>query len=202
MTKVKFCGIRRETDIAYANRIHPDLVGFVFAKKSRRYISPEDAFLLRQKLLPDITTVGVFVNEPPENIAAYITRGIITVPQLHGQEDESYIKKLRQLTNAPVIQAFCIRCAKDLEKAERSSAEYILLDAGAGDGKTFDWSLLSAIDRPYFLAGGLDSSNVGDAISLLHPYGVDVSSGIETDGFKDQDKMTDFMHAVRKGDNL
>lgn len=201
MTKVKFCGMTRENDIAYINILHPDLIGFVFAKKSRRYISPENAFFLRQKLLPDITPVGVFVNEEPEKIADYVKRGIIGAAQLHGQEDETYIERLRHLSSAPIIQAFCIRTSEDLATAVQSSADYILLDAGAGDGKTFDWSLLSEVKRPYFLAGGLSPENVKDAIMLLHPYGVDVSSGIETDGFKDKDKMTDFINTVRKGEN-
>lgn len=196
MTKVKFCGMRRETDIEYANLLHPDLVGFVFAKKSKRYIAPEEALLLRQKLLSDIIPVGVFVNEEPEVIADYVDREIISVAQLHGQEDEAYIRSLRKLTKAPIIKAFCIRSHKDLTAALDSSADLVLLDAGAGDGKTFDWNLLSAMDRPYFLAGGLDPENINEALALLHPYGVDVSSGIETNGFKDQDKMTEFMNAV------
>ncbi len=201
MTKVKFCGMTRENDIAYVNSLHPDLIGFVFAKKSRRYISPENAFFLRQKLLTDITPVGVFVNEEPEKVADCIKRGIIGAAQLHGQEDETYIERLRHLSSAPIFQAFCIRTSEDLAAAVLSSADYILLDAGAGDGKTFDWSLLSEVKRPYFLAGGLSPENVKDAIMLLHPYGVDVSSGIETDGFKDKDKMTDFINTVRKGEN-
>ncbi len=198
MTKVKFCGLTRETDIEYANALQPDFIGFVFAGKSRRYIAPEKAFLLRQKLLPGITPVGVFVNEEPEIIADHIARGIISAAQLHGQEDEAYIDRLRQLTDAPILQAFCIRCGEDLTAAGRSSADYILLDAGAGDGKTFDWSLLTAMDRPYFLAGGLNPANISEALAQLHPYGVDVSSGIETDGCKDINKMTDFINTVRE----
>lgn len=198
MTKVKFCGLTRETDIEYANALQPDFIGFVFARKSRRYIAPENAFLLRQKLLPGITPVGVFVNEEPEIIADYIARGIISAAQLHGQEDEAYIDRLRQLTDAPILQAFCICCGEDLAAAGRSSADYILVDAGAGDGKTFDWSLLSAMDRPYFLAGGLTPANISDALAQLHPYGVDVSSGIETDGCKDIYKMTEFINTVRE----
>ncbi len=198
MTKVKFCGLTRETDIEYANALQPDFIGFVFARKSRRYIAPEKAVLLRQKLLPGITPVGVFVNEEPEIIADHIARGIISAAQLHGQEDEAYIDRLRQLTDAPILQAFCIRCGEDLTAAGYSSADYILLDAGAGDGKTFDWSLLTAMDRPYFLAGGLNPANISEALAQLHPYGVDVSSGIETDGCKDINKMTDFINTVRE----
>ena len=145
--------------------------------------------------------MGVFVDEPPENIAKIVKRGIIDLVQLHGSEDEAYLRRLRELTAAPLIQAFRIRSGKDLPAAERSTADYVLLDAGAGDGKVFDWSLLENFRRPYFLAGGLDPENAGPAVRTLHPFTVDVSSGIETGGVKDPEKMKAFVSAVRAEGN-
>lgn len=202
MTKIKFCGLSRPCDIQAANELTPDYVGFVFAPKSRRYISPGKAAALKQLLRPDIQAVGVFVNEHPETIARLLNNGTIDLPQLHGDEDEAYIRRLRQLTGRPVIKAFQIRSAADLEAALHSPADYILLDSGAGTGTTFDWKLIRHVNRPYFLAGGLNVENVGTAAKLLRPFAVDVSSGIETDGVKDQTKMAAFAAAVRKEEKL
>ena len=142
--------------------------------------------------------MGVFVNEPPENIAALLAAGTIDVAQLHGSEDEAYIRRLRSLTNKPLIQAFRIDDEADIRQANRSTADFILLDSGSGGtGTAFDWLLLQGIDRPYFLAGGLGPDNVCEAVSCLHPYGVDVSSGIETNRQKDTAKMAAFVAAVR-----
>ena len=144
---------------------------------------------------------GVFVNETPETIASLLNAGIIDIAQLHGQEDETYIQHLRKLTNKPLIQAFCVTDAESLNKAEKSPADLILLDSGAGGtGAAFDWTLLEKFERPYFLAGGLDPDTVGDAVKRFHPYAVDVSSGIETAGKKDKQKMAAFMAAVRKNE--
>ena len=155
MTKIKLCGLRRPEDIEAANLLSPEYVGFVFAPKSRRYIPPEEAAQLRKKLLPDICAVGVFVNETPERVAALLEEGIIHMAQLHGREDETYIKMLRGLTKKPLIQAFRMDGVQAAAAAENSSADYILLDSGAGGtGLAFDWDLLSRIRRPYFLAGG------------------------------------------------
>jgi phosphoribosylanthranilate isomerase len=198
MTKIKLCGLRRPEDIEAANLLSPEYVGFVFAPKSRRYIPPEEAAQLRKKLLPDICAVGVFVNETPERVAALLEEGIIHMAQLHGREDETYIKMLRGLTKKPLIQAFRMDGVQAAAAAENSSADYILLDSGAGGtGLAFDWDLLSRIRRPYFLAGGLTCDTVGEAVKRYSPYGVDVSSGIETGGWKDRKKMTEFVRAVR-----
>jgi phosphoribosylanthranilate isomerase len=199
MTKIKICGLRHPCDIAYANEVQPDYIGFVFAKKSRRYVSPERAAALRANLDGAICPVGVFVNEPPENIARLLNDDIIDMAQLHGQEDEAYIQALRGLTNKPLIKAFSIRCAADVTDAARSPADYILLDNGSGGtGKAFDWSLTAGVSRSYFLAGGLSADNVAQAIGETHPYAVDVSSGVETDKVKDLEKMRRFILAVRK----
>ena len=198
MTKIKLCGLSRASDIEEANRLEPDYIGFVFAKKSRRCVSPEQAGELKKQLRPEIRAVGVFVNEAPEAVAALLNRGVIDLAQLHGSEDAEYIRRLRDLTESPLIQAFRIRSKEDLSRAEASAADEILLDAGAGTGTVFDWSLLRNMERRYFLAGGLNPENVREAIRDLHPYGVDVSSGIETDALKDRTKMAAFVAAVRE----
>lgn len=198
MTKIKLCGLKRPQDIQAANELLPAYIGFVFAPKSRRYVHPDRAEELRRMLNPDIIPVGVFVNETPETVAALLDRGIIDIAQLHGKEDAAYIRRLRQLTKKPLIQAFRIDTPADVAAAQASTADYVLLDSGTGGtGTSFDWSLLQNIQRPYFLAGGLTPENVGGAVATLHPYAVDVSSGIETDGAKDKEKMTHFVRAVR-----
>lgn len=203
-TKIKLCGLSRPCDIAAANEWKPDYVGFVFSEKSRRYVSEEKAAELRRMLGPKIRTVGVFVDEEPGRIAGLLERGIIDAAQLHGQEDESDIRRLRgKLKGGPqqepkLIKAFAPVTARDVEAANTSSADLILLDSpGGGTGTAFDWNLLRGIRRPYFLAGGLDPDNVGEAVKILKPYGVDVSSGVETDGCKDQIKIERFLEAVR-----
>lgn len=197
MTKIKLCGLKRPQDIQAANELLPAYIGFVFAPKSRRYVHPDRAEELRRMLNPGIIPVGVFVNETPEAVAALLDRGIIDIAQLHGSEDAAYIRRLRQLTQKPLIQAFRIETLADVAAAQASPADYVLLDSGAGGtGTSFDWSLLRDIRRPYFLAGGLTPENVGGAVATLHPYAVDVSSGIETDGAKDKEKMTQFVRAV------
>ena len=201
--KIKLCGLTRPCDIEAVNELQPDYIGFVFAKKSRRYVSPEKAKELKAMLAPGIQAVGVFVNEEPEQIAALLEAGTIDVAQLHGQESETEIRRLRELTDHPLIQAFRIDTEQDVERANASTADYVLLDSGAGGtGTVFDWDLLQAIRRPYFLAGGLDTENLGTVKAKLNPYGVDVSSGIETGGYKDKEKMTAFVAAARKEDTL
>ena len=197
-TKCKLCGLMRPADIAAANALRPEYIGFVFAPKSRRYLSPAQAAALKRQLVPGITAVGVFVNEPPGSVAALLNGGVIDAAQLHGREGEDYIAHLRTLTEKTIIQAFKIAMPQDVARAEQSTADYILLDSGAGSGTTFDWALLKSIRRPYFLAGGLDPQNVTQAIQALHPYAVDVSSGIEENGHKDAEKMAAFVAAVRK----
>lgn len=202
MTKIKFCGISRHCDIEAVNELKPEYIGFVFAAKSKRYVTPEKAKELKQLLAPDIQAVGVFVNENPENIAVLLNNGIIDIAQLHGYEDEDYIKQLRKLTDKPIIKAFRMETASVIAVAESSTADYVLLDSGAGTGMVFDWKLIQNIKRPYFLAGGLGVDNAENAVKLLYPFAVDVSSGIETDGVKDKIKMAAFVAAVRKEDKL
>lgn len=201
MTKIKLCGLSRLCDMQAANRLRPDFIGFIFAPKSRRYVAPEQAAKLKAQLRPSIQAVGVFVNERPEQVAALLASGTIDLAQLHGQEDEAYIAALRSLTDKPIIKAFRIDTHEDVELANRSSADYVLLDSGnGGTGTVFDWNLLQGINRPYFLAGGLNPNNAEEAVRRLKPYGVDVSSGVETEGLKDENKMTAFVAAVKRGD--
>lgn len=202
MTAIKMCGLSRKSDIQAVNEIMPEYIGFVFFVKSKRYISPEKALELKQMLDKNIKAVGVFVDEDLEKVAELLENNVIDIAQLHGSETESYIKQLRQLTEKPVIKAFRIRSNSDVEKAVKSTADMILLDAGAGDGKVFDWSLLEGVKRPYFLAGGLNCENISDVVKNIQPYAVDVSSGIETDGLKDIKKMSFFAKTVRKEDNI
>lgn len=202
MTKIKLCGLSRYYDIEAANELKPEYIGFVFASKSKRYITPEKAGNLKRLLDPCIKAAGVFVNEVPENIAHLLKSGTIDIIQLHGNEDETYIKKMRQFTDRPIIKAFRIQSVSDMEVINGCAADYVLLDSGAGTGTIFDWNLTQSIKRPYFLAGGLGIDNVKTAVNLLHPFAVDVSSGIETNGAKDKTKMAAFVAAVRKEDKL
>lgn len=197
MVKVKFCGLTRCCDIDAVNELMPDYAGFVFWRNSKRYITPENALSLRKSLSGKIITVGVFVDESPK-IVADMAGNIIDMIQLHGHEDGEYISHLRTITHAKIIQAFRIKTADDAMRAEKSPADFVLLDAGMGTGKLFDWSLIRGVKRPYFLAGGLDADNVKEAVKILSPYAVDVSSGIETDGHKDRVKMSAFISTLRR----
>lgn len=198
MTKIKFCGLSRACDIEWVNEIRPEYVGFVFAPKSRRHVSFEKALELKRLLDPTIKAVGVFVDESPEKIAALFNKGIIDMVQLHGSEDEEYIMRLRTFTGSSIIKAFPIKTLQDITAAKNSSADFILLDSGGGTGTVFDWKLIRDLTRPYFLAGGLTPQNARSAIDLFNPYALDVSSSLETGGFKDKEKMTAFMKAVRQ----
>lgn len=202
MTKIKLCGLSRQCDIELANELKPDYIGFVFVEKRRRYIPTETAKALKNLLAPSIKAVGVFINETPEVVAKLLNDGVIDIAQLHGDEDENYIKRLKLLTDKPVIKAFCMATEDDIIYVNQSTADYVLLDSGAGTGRVFDWKLIQSVDRPYFLAGGLDADNVSEAVRTLHPFAVDVSSGIETDGRKDKTKTAAFVCAVRKADRL
>lgn len=199
MSKIKLCGLRRIEDIEYANTLAIDYIGFIFAKSSKRYVNPEQAEILRKRLNTGITPVGVFVDEEVERIVDLIGRNIIAAVQLHGNEDEEYIATLRKRTDCPIIKAFRVKSKADIEAANHSATDYVLLDSGSGSGEIFDWSLIKEMKRPYFLAGGLTCENVGTAIAELHPFAVDASSSLETDGFKDKEKMVAFVNAVRQG---
>ncbi len=199
MTKIKLCGLSRINDIDVVNALKPDYIGFVFVKNSKRTISFEQAKQLKKRLNNDIKVVGVFVDEDIEIIKQVVD--VIDSIQLHGSEDNEYIHNLRKSCDKQIIKAIQVKEKKDIEEGETSIADYILFDSGKGSGKTFDWNLLKNSKRPYFLAGGLDEENVQQAIGLLHPFGVDVSSTIETNGYKDAVKMKRFVENVRKGES-
>ena len=202
MVKIKLCGLTRPEDIATANALRPEYIGFVFVPRSRRYVSMEQAAELKRLLSPDIAAVGVFADEKPEIVSALLGAGVIDCAQLHGNEDAEYFRRLRILTGKPLIQAFRVHGGEegeaDIRRAEDSVADYVLLDSGGGSGAAFDWTLARKLRRPCFLAGGLTVKNVSAAVRTLHPYGVDVSSGIETEGHKDAAKMAAFVQAARE----
>ncbi len=199
MTKIKICGLSRPCDIEYVSEAKPDFCGFIInVPKSKRNVSPDTVRQLVKNLSSDVKPVGVFVNAPMDEIAALTEDGTLAYVQLHGKEDEAYIAALREKIHVPIIQAFKVTCPEDVAHAQQSSADYILLDNGSGGtGKTFDWSHLRDITRPYILAGGLGPDNLGLAVSQLAPWGVDLSSGVETDGFKDKNKVLAAVQAVR-----
>lgn len=202
MAKIKICGLRTEADIDYVNEFKPDFIGFVFAK-SKRQVTAEQAKVLRSKLSGDIIPVGVFVNEPVSNVAELINEGIIDIAQLHGDEDEAYVAELKgKLTKGQIIKAVRVKSREDIEKSRNIAADYILFDtyradAYGGTGATFNWQLLKGYDRPFFLAGGINAENVSEAIKLTTPFAVDVSSAVETDGYKDREKIKGFIDSVR-----
>lgn len=200
MTKIKICGLRRPEDIAYVNEAKPDFAGFIIdVPKSRRNVPREKVRELTALLSPEILPVGVFVNVSMETILSLVTDGTLKAVQLHGQESQSYLEELKKQVAVPLIRAFSIRSPEDLTEAEKSPADFVLLDNGAGGtGETFDWSLLSSFDRPFFLAGGLRLENITEAVSRFHPYALDLSSGVETDGYKDKEKIIAAVAAVRR----
>lgn len=201
MVNVKVCGILRIEDIGYINKFKPDYIGFVFAHSSRQ-VSDSVAMELKRKLNPTIKSVGVFVNDDIKRVARLCNTGVIDMIQLHGDEGEDYIVKLKSQTSAPIIKAVRVKNECDILCVEGLSCDYLLLDTYkedhyGGSGETFDWSMVQGITEPFFLAGGLHSGNVLQAICQTSPYAVDVSSGVETDGYKDGDKINEFISTVR-----
>lgn len=199
-TKIKICGLRRREDILAVNEAKPDYCGFIIEfPRSFRSITEDKARELVRELSPKIRAVGVFVNAPMELVRDLLNDGTLALAQLHGQEDESYIRELKTYTDKLIIKAFSIKTAEDIEKALQSPADYILLDqGGGGTGKTFDWSLIPEIQRPFFLAGGIGTSNLGQAIREIHPYAVDLSSSVETEKRKDPMKIRQVVDIVRE----
>lgn len=188
--RVKICGLRRPQDVEAANEARPDYVGFVVDfPRSRRSVPASELATLSRLVRPEIRRVGVFVDEPVEAIARLFESGAIDVAQLHGSEDGEYLSRLRATCGVPVIQAFRMKGAEDVERTMASSADLVLLDNGQGTGHTFDWSLARDVRRPFMLAVGLGPKNVAQAIRAVHPWGVDMSGGVETEGTKDPIKM-------------
>jgi phosphoribosylanthranilate isomerase len=217
--RIKICGLSRNEDIDYVNEGRPDYAGFVFAQ-SKRQVTPGTAERLRSRLAQGIVPVGVFVNAQIDEITALYNNGVISIVQLHGGEDDGYIAKLKEKNNSlPVIKVckfLSIKRKKNsIEKEEdnrdfayfaysgiinNKNSDYILIDSGAGSGKTFNWDLLKKlkIEKPWFLAGGINPDNITKAIAL-NPFAVDVSSGAETDGIKNREKILQLIAIARKG---
>jgi phosphoribosylanthranilate isomerase len=205
MSKIKICGITREEDIAAVKVALPDYIGFVFAKRSKRYVTSTQAEMLRSGLSSGIQAVGVFVDESVDNIVSLFENGVIDLAQLHGDEDDAYIGELRRRSSIPIIKAFSVDSVDDISRAAESPADFVLLDHGSGGtGVSFDWDFLSMdpgttprmTNKPFFLAGGIDLDNIDDALAL-RPYAIDVSSGVETNGIKDSEKIIEFVRRVR-----
>jgi phosphoribosylanthranilate isomerase len=203
--RIKICGLFREQDIDYVNEACPDYIGFVFTK-SPRQVSPPLAQHLRFRLANSITPVGVFVKAPIDDIASLYHNGTISAAQLHGGEDESYITQLKNkcTMKSKSTQITVIKVIKfeELKKGKptATAADYYLLDSGAGSGKSFDWKILNNIklNKPWFLAGGIDLKNIEKAISLK-PFAIDISSGAETDGIKDREKILQLTAIIKRG---
>ena len=228
MTRIKLCGLTRIQDIEIANKLKPEYIGFIFWDRSSRNVSAIQAARLKGKLDPEIKAVGVFVNAPAEQVISYYNVGIIDIAQLHGNENEEYIKKLHD-AGLTVIKAFKMKKTGEninlagnanietpekptgnaitetygkstddvITEAVKSSADYIMFDPGKGEGATFNWQLIKGIKREFFLAEGLIPENIEKAVETVQPFAVDVSSGIETNGHKDPDKMAAFVKNTR-----
>lgn len=191
---IKICGLSREEDITMANTYKPNFIGFVFYPPSARYVSPEKAAQLKGKLALGISAVGVFVNEEISLIESLCAQGIIDMVQLHGDEDEDYIRQLKEVVQNPIIKAVRVKNAGEILAAEKLPCEYLLLDTYreynyGGSGEAFDHRVIPPIKKPYFLAGGLNASNMGKAARTCKPFAFDVSSGCETNGYKDDRKF-------------
>lgn len=199
--QIKICGLTRAEDIEAVNRLRPDCVGFVFAA-SRRRVTPAEAKALKAALHPEIRAVGVFVDEAPEAIAALCGASIIDVVQLHGNETEADIVRIKEIARKPVVKAVRVQTAADIRRWEDSAADFLLLDTYSpdrfgGTGEVFDWGTIGAVKKPFFLAGGICAANAACAARTVRPYALDVSSGVETDGVKDAAKIAELIRIVR-----
>ena len=198
MAKIKICGLSRLCDIEAVNEGKPEYIGFVFAE-SRRQVSPAQAEQLRAKLSADIIPVGVFVNETPTNIISLVRSGVISAVQLHGDENEAYIENIKRLAGKPIIKAVPILKPGDAQAWADTNADYLLLDnKHGGTGQAFDWDLIGELNKPFFLAGGLNMQNIEAAVQQVSPYAVDVSSGVEIGGLKDREKIISIIRSIRR----
>lgn len=204
--KIKICGIRRREDVQYLNESMPDYAGFIFAN-TRRYVPPEEAAVLREQMNRQIQAFGVFVNAPQELIVRCVREKIIDAIQLHGDETQEEIERLRSECSVPIIKAVRVKDRADILVADQLPCDYLLLDTYqasqyGGTGRTFSWEMIpETLRHPYFLAGGLNKDNICDAIRQVSCYGVDVSGGVETDGVKDRKKIQEIIAAVRNCSN-
>lgn len=200
MTKIKICGLFRPEDADFVNEALPDYIGFVFAE-SRRKVAPAQAAAIRERLDGRIKAAGVFADTAADEVVALVREGVIDLVQLHGSENMTYIERLRSKTEAPVIKAVRVQGAEQALAAQSLPCDFLLLDAyhpekQGGSGERFDWAMLPALEKPYFLAGGINSGNIREAMKLK-PYAIDVSSGAETGGVKDRQKIMELVNTVR-----
>ena len=198
MAKIKICGLKRLEDVEIVNKYKPDFVGFVFAD-SKRKVTLNLARQMKQNLDDSIQSVGVFVDAAIDEILEIHEQGIIDMAQLHGSESEDYIEKLKKKSNdqLKIINAIEMDDEKDLLEYDNSIADYLLLDSGKGIGKTFDWRLIRKdLKKEFFLAGGLNYQNISRAINEFDPYAIDLSSSVETNGYKDELKIKKVMEAM------
>jgi phosphoribosylanthranilate isomerase len=199
MVKIKICGLKRLEDIDVVNKYKPDYIGFVFAD-SKRKVSHKLASEMKSNLSSGIVSVGVFVDADADEIIKLFDEGVIEIAQLHGSESEDYIRNLKENTNyeLKIINAIEMSDEKDLMEYDNSISDYLLLDSGKGSGRTFDWDLIrNDLNKDFFLARGINISNISKAIDEFKPYAIDLSSGVETDGFKDEYKIKEIMEVIR-----
>lgn len=207
MTRIKICGLKSLTDVKIVNKYLPEYVGFVFAN-TKRFVSDELASKMKQALDKRIQSVGVFVNEPQEHIISLYKQGIIDLVQLHGDESKEYIHELKEKINAPIIRAVRVQNAEQVREELQQKADFMLFDTYkkgvyGGSGERFPLVILEESlkeeenKRPYFLAGGLAPDNIKEVLGSIDCYCVDVSTGVETDGSKDEKKVREFIERVR-----
>ena len=207
MTRVKICGLSRPEDIFQANKLKSDYIGFVFYPKSKRAVTQSQAALLKAMLDKEIKAVGVFVNADIAFIEKLAQLRIIDLVQLHGDEDSLYIQELRKRVYIPIIKAIRVQGEESLQNLRNYPVDFFLFDTYkpvqyGGTGERFNLELEGVtIPKPYFIAGGLDASNVAHVIAENpHAYAVDVSGGVEDSatGLKDAQKMADFVAQVKQ----
>lgn len=202
--KVKFCGIRRREDVIYCNVLEPDYMGMILSPGFRRSVTTAAAAALVKEKHASIAAVGVFVNAAPDEIVRVLRSVPLDVIQLHGSEDAGIITKVRELTGLPVWKAIRVQNGKEIQAAEHLGADQLVLEGYVpgqvgGTGQTANWDLIAKAppQMPFFLAGGLKPENLRTALEKVHPTGIDVASGIETDGMKDYEKMKEIVKIVR-----
>ena len=206
MTKIKICGLMRAEDIEAVNIAKPDYIGFVFAKGRKRTVTHETAKKLKSMLNPQIKAVGVFLDNDADEVLSLADSGIIDIIQLHGKEDSEYIRYIRSHTDKPIIKAVSVRDEEDVLSADKLGVDYLLLDTYkknmiGGTGEVFDWNIIPKINKPFFLAGGINNDNIRYALKC-GAYCIDISSGAETDGKKDKDKIINLVNTVRSEENV
>ena len=199
-SKIKICGLSRPEDIAAVNQAKPDYAGFVFAK-SRRQVAECNAKRLRRLMDPAIPAVGVFVNEALDRVVALAAAGVVQWIQLHGDEGGDYIARLREQTACPIIKAVRVQSETQILAVQALPCDYLLLDTYGpaqygGMGTAFDWTMIPPLEKPFFLAGGLNMGNIDRAL-VQGAYCLDVSSGVETEGYKDPEKIGQIVNKVR-----